>query len=567
MFYKRRTLFISAFAGIIFTLFALYHYSKSNHKKTECDALSISLNQQSLGLFIDGSKPGAKYNIVPQTHLDFKWMNMEPTPLEKKWLTCIQSKKSTLICIQTWSSFNRDPQHVNVLEDVVGGKYDDKIRQLCADLAPVHSNIILTLDPEMEVPVKDYPWQYQSPRLYIQAFRHFYHLVKRANPNLKVMWSTAGYPGADEYWPGADAADVIGVLLFGQSELKTTAYPSPLTLQAAIVRKMFRMRMMQKPLLFLLRQQTHIDSANKKAFASAENLYLKETSKLAIQTVNNNGQSEKKIHNKLLIGVYDPKMLLIDEDLVTTEHIFADWGSVEDGSLTRLINEANHRRHNIILTIEPWRGIKWPTDPNVLERINTGYYDPIIKETARKISKAKYLVFLRFAHEMEIPINRYTWQSKDPIAYVKAFRHFMAFFKTQRNVRKVWGPAGDRGSLEWWPGEAWVDYISIAVYGLPDKNITDPLKQESFATIFNRKNYRMRFINKPLFITEFGVKGPAAFQKAWLLDAAATIIKNENIAGISYFNLADNPKAWGKITPPNWGISKITFQEFVSKVL
>ncbi len=216
----------------------------------------------------------------------------------------------------------------------------------------------------------------------------------------------------------------------------------------------------------------------------------------------------------------------------------------------------------MIITIEPWRGKRWPTSRTVLDDMIKGMYDPIIKTTYRIIAKAQHTVFLRFAHEMEIPIMRYPWQSQDPVTYIKAYRYFMKFGAGIKNIRRVWGPAGDRGSLEWWPGDDVVDYISIAIYGLPDKNITDPLQQESFSTIFKRKSYRMRLVNKPLFITEFGVKGPDSFQNNWLKEAANTVSESPDITGVCYFNLADNPKAWGKIPAPNWGISKTTFENF-----
>jgi beta-mannanase len=567
MFNKRIVLAFAAFAVIFLTLLASYFYTISAHKNVKPDEISMLQTQQSLGFVGVDANPNSQYNFLPDAHLSFKWMNTEAVPLEQQWLVIIKSKKNTLIRIETWAGSQEDPQHVNVLEDLGDGKYDHKIKQLCADLAPVQHQVLLTLDPEMEVPVKDFPWQYQSPKVYIQAFRHFYKVVKSVNPNLSVIWSSAGYPGADEYWPGQDAADALSISVHSYSESKTTAYPASDNLQTAIRRKMFRMRMMNKPQIILLSQATPKSAASKEDFEKAKTIYLKEAESLGTAAIQNTDKLSALVNDhKLLIGAYDPKKLLINEKQLTTEHFFADWGSVEDGSLKRLINEANRRKHNIIVTMEPWRGIKWPTDPKVLEKINDGFYDPIIRKTANVISSAKYSLFLRFAQEMEIPITRYAWQSQDPVSYIKAYRHFMSFFRNQKNLKMIWGPAGDRGSLEWYPGDQWVDYISIAIYGLPDVNITDPRKQESFSTIFNRKSYRMRLVTKPLFIAEFGVKGPANFQKAWLLDAAATIKNNKNIVGISYFNLADNPKVWGKMPPPNWGISKSTFQAFSSKL-
>jgi beta-mannanase len=72
----------------------------------------------------------------------------------------------------------------------------------------------------------------------------------------------------------------------------------------------------------------------------------------------------------------------------------------------------------------------------------------------------------------------------------------------------------------------------------------------------------MRFIHKPIFITEFGVKGPEAYKRKWLEDAAVTINKYPEILGVSYFNYADSPKAWGDAETPDWAISAATFKIF-----
>ena len=166
---------------------------------------------------------------------------------------------------------------------------------------------------------------------------------------------------------------------------------------------------------------------------------------------------------------------------------------------------------------------------------------------------------------MEIPITRYSWQSQNPITYIKAFRHVMSYKDSlSSNIKRVWGPAGDRGSTEFWPGNDVVDVISLAIYGLPDKNITDPNKQLSFESIFKIKKRRIRFLNKPIFITEFGVKGPEDYQKKWL-ESAAKILRNDSqVIGANYFNMSDTPHAWGDIEPPNWSISKETLNDFIN---
>jgi beta-mannanase len=111
-----------------------------------------------------------------------------------------------------------------------------------------------------------------------------------------------------------------------------------------------------------------------------------------------------------------------------------------------------------------------------------------------------------------------------------------------------------------------VDYISFAIYGLPDKNITDPTKQEAFGAIYTRKAWRMRFAPKPIFITEFGVKGPETYQRDWLLKASETINQSPDLIGINYFNSLDSPHAWGNIDAPNWSVSPETFHAFAAAI-
>lgn len=255
---------------------------------------------------------------------------------------------------------------------------------------------------------------------------------------------------------------------------------------------------------------------------------------------------------------------MVEERSVSVEHLFVYFSDIETGKLMKDMNGVISRGNDLIVTLEPGESEGKIEDPEVLKNILKGKYDQVIGEFYSILSTTDQTIYLRFAHEMEIPITRYAWQSKEPIDYIKAYRYFMRFPETNLgNVKKVWGPAGDRGSLEWWPGNDVVDYMSIAIYGLTDKNITDPNQQESFAQAFNRKKWRLRFVDKPIFITEFGVKGEEAYQTNWLEGAAQTLNKNYQVIGVNYFNKTDVPKAWGDIKPPDWSITKNSFHQFL----
>nr|WP_295932342.1 hypothetical protein [uncultured Dyadobacter sp.] len=446
------------------------------------------------------------------------------------------------------------------LQKCAEGKYDEAFRALCKALPRGQGKVYLRWNPDMEVPVQLYAWQYQSPVDYIKAFRHVAGICRTGSPAVRILWGAAGYPGADEYWPGEHAVDAVGISVDGQSERTATAYPADADLNVALRRKIIRTRWADKPLMLLVAGGDSTVSAVKDNLNAVWNA-IKMDSAIVFQSLPDPGSLA--VRGKPLAGVYDPKHLLTASPAVDVEHLFVDLVNIQSGAFEKDFESILKRGHQPIITVEPWRDGKVRKDSSALRNTVNGTYDEEFREVFRLVAKTDLPVYVRFAHEMEIPIHRYSWQSQDPVLYIKAYRHFMGLGMQNKNVRKVWGPAGDRGSMEWYPGDDMVDFVSIAIYGLPDKNITDPEKQESFETIYNRKAWRMRLASKPIFITEFGVKGPEAFQRKWMENAAHVVAGHKEIAGTCYFNLADNPKVWGNIPAPDWGISRATFEHFI----
>lgn len=497
-------------------------------------------------------------------HYPVKWQK-GGGPDERLLGEIISKHPHLLLTVETWSGTPGGSD--NVLRDMLAGNYDEKIKSLGDQLSRSGHEVFVRWNPEMEVPVHRYPWQYQSPEIYIHAFNYFAaHLKKRA-PNVRIVWAPAGYPGDSEYWPGSEQVDAISITFDSPSELAMgTDTLNHLSTLEVLKRKLHRMRFMDKPVLIL--------SANPAINHTAMMDMVREAAH-HIKVYGSTVYSERNYHtdtqlpdrHHLMIGVFDPRHQLIAEPEIRVEHVFTDWGEIQRGDFLKKFNEVMHRQHDIIVTMEPWKDTSGRADTAVLRNTINGKYDREIAQLYDILSDGKQQVYLRWAHEMEIPIHRYAWQSQDPVEYINSYRYFVNFnAKKAGNIRYVWGPAGDRGSADWYPGDDVVDYISIAIYGLPDKNITDPNQQESFKDIFRRKNYRMRFINKPLFITEFGVKGTSDFQDKWLADAAQTILKNRHIFGVCYFNLYDNPKAWGDIKAPDWSISKRSLKKFTDLI-
>ncbi|MFD1819771.1 hypothetical protein SAMN04515674_103418 [Pseudarcicella hirudinis] len=473
-------------------------------------------------------------------------------------------QENVLLTIETWSGNNE-----NVLEETLSGKFDQKVEELAKILSQSPKQIYIRWNPDMEVPVSEFPWQYQSPELYIKSFNYFASKFKRLAPRVKIVWGPSGYPGDTEYWPGSENVDLLSITLGSISEKKAVNYPFSDQNPAELLRqKLHRMRFMNKAVIILGSEKINPSNFRGKWIGQIDSLFFKYRKNIYPPADFAVTDRPKLFARKeLKLGVYDPAKLLINEPGITTEHIFTDLGEVQNGLFEKKFTEITARKHDVIVTMEPWRDTTGRADPDPLNHLLAGRYDQEISRLFKVLYQTNQTVYLRFAHEMEIPIHRYPWQSQDPLTYIRAFRYFMqSDTKRAKNIRKVWGPAGDRGSVDWWPGNDVVDFISIAIYGLPDKNIEDHKKQEAFSTIFRRKVYRMRFLDKPIFITEFGVKGPEQYQKIWLEDAAGILRENKQVFGASYFNLHDNPKAWGKIEAPDWSISRKTFGYFYRRL-
>jgi beta-mannanase len=502
-------------------------------------------------------------------HYAIVWKNTSVAFHHQGQLATLLKKGPALLSVETWLWNYWGKQSYNsVLDAVLQGEFNRNMDELARLITAAPYPVYVRWDPDMEVPVYQYPWQYHSQDLYIQAFNYVAARLKKIAPNVKIVWGPSGFPGDTEFWPGPGLADMVSITLGSPSEKESKAYPYQPALPQMLFLKLHRMRFVNKPVIVLggdatqkvtfnkdwLKQQYQLEQQYGSTIYSPQNYVVTPT-------------AYKPSRQHLQVGVFDPNRRLLNNPRVSVEHIFTDWGEIQRGDFKLKFDSIINRHHDAVVTVEPWRDTSKKADTNVLQSTLDGRYDKIIQKLYHLISNCGQTVYLRFAHEMEIPIHRYAWQSQNPVTYINAFRYFMLADKIHaKNIKRVWGPAGDRGSADWWPGSDVVDYISIAIYGLPDKNITDPRQQEAFSTIFKRKYYRMRFLNRPLFITEFGVKGSEDYQHGWLAGAAQTLKSNRHVFGICYFNLYDNPKAWGHINAPDWSISPRNMQFFCSSV-
>ena len=97
------------------------------------------------------------------------------------------------------------------------GKYDAGLRSLLGDLATLKGPILMRIAAEMDV------WTYTvTPEDYIAAYRYAANMARQLAPNVALVWApnytsrwpSPGTPETDDFYPGDEYVDWVGVSLY-----------------------------------------------------------------------------------------------------------------------------------------------------------------------------------------------------------------------------------------------------------------------------------------------------------------------------------------------------------------
>src|SRR5688572_13431474 len=99
--------------------------------------------------------------------------------------------------------------------------------------------------------------------------------------------------------------------------------------------------------------------------------------------------------------------------------------------------------------------------------------------------------------------ERYPWSGADPNEYVAAYRYFVDRIRSQVTTELLWVWAGvlKVGSLRYWPGDEYVNYIGMPIYGFPNWDRRTYGYIRDFRTTFDEKRKIVLELRKPLIIT------------------------------------------------------------------
>jgi cellulose synthase/poly-beta-1,6-N-acetylglucosamine synthase-like glycosyltransferase len=226
---------------------------------------------------------------------------------------------------------------------------------------------------------------------------------------------------------------------------------------------------------------------------------------------------------------------------------YIPWGvdssSFPDAAAMRAVYD---RQSIPYITWEPWVS-HFPISENHNElrmeqkafaNINKGLFDDYILKFASQLKSFHQPVFLRFAHEFDNPAYPWSATGQNTAAeFRQAWIHVFNLFQSvgATNVIWVWSPWKAENAMAFFPGAAYVDWLSITGldYSLPGKSAVP------FASLYASFHALELFRSGvPVMVSEMGtLNGPE--QKKWFADARMSIDTAFNeIKGCVLFNSA-----------------------------
>ncbi|WP_321790469.1 NAD-dependent epimerase/dehydratase family protein [Burkholderia pyrrocinia] len=120
--------------------------------------------------------------------------------------------RSLMLTVEPWAAGGT--RQGALLEDIAHGRYDAQIAATCSALAALKGPVFVRWGHEMEADTGRYPWAIGDASAYVGAYRLVVAACRRMTSQIRFVWSPAGNRNLDDYFPGLDYVDAIGLSVF-----------------------------------------------------------------------------------------------------------------------------------------------------------------------------------------------------------------------------------------------------------------------------------------------------------------------------------------------------------------
>jgi endoglucanase len=149
-------------------------------------------------------------------HLFLPWQDVYLPSLLEADAYAAERGRSVLVTIEPWTWTRDERNRPEVLiAGINDGSFDENMSTICSILGGFQSAVTVRWAHEMEDFSGQFIWAGWTPETYISAYRRMVDVCRAQAPDLDFMWSPLGYEGLEEYYPGEEFVDVVGVSVFG----------------------------------------------------------------------------------------------------------------------------------------------------------------------------------------------------------------------------------------------------------------------------------------------------------------------------------------------------------------
>lgn len=127
-----------------------------------------------------------------------------------------ERNRSVLATIEPWTWTRDERNSPDVLiAGIKNGDYDENMSTICSIFNDFQSPVTVRWAHEMEDLSGQFIWAGWEPDTYIAAYKRMVDVCRDVAPDLDFMWSPLGLEGFEQYFPGEDYVDVVGLSVFG----------------------------------------------------------------------------------------------------------------------------------------------------------------------------------------------------------------------------------------------------------------------------------------------------------------------------------------------------------------
>lgn len=263
--------------------------------------------------------------------------------------------------------------------------------------------------------------------------------------------------------------------------------------------------------------------------------------------------------DRMFLGVYDPSGAFADSAM-DVEMEYFDW--VDSAPMGTFIQETVGLGRTPILSIEPFT----TSGSNVLLDTSSGLNDPYLDGIVSVLNETESEVWIRWAQEPELT-GLYPWSQGLPERYEPAYIYVVEYLRRNttapERLKFIYAPAGNLSGTYYYPGDNWVDMISLTVlsdYIWDTVNLGNAEPQPFRAFIEGKYLHYVQF-GKPIYIGEMGISRETEEQRQQWLDQAMVELQSGNwplMVGIVYFNARNAENIWTDRLP-DWSVAPENF--------